>query len=292
MASKLDDLTKYIQDKLAENHLEERVNVIHLSDHGMASVTPQNFINLTDFVRKDAVDFYGTSPVVQVVPKESGEPPFKLGQFRGDQMLSHRLRARRRNSGEPYQRRPANRPFQGIHHRKLAETLASHKCTTTGSTDCGCGRRLCIPRYVRLDGVAERPFQSDKWEVSNILLFRKHYEFLYFPVTPTTKFGIHGYDNAEDAMHAFFMAKGPQIARGKQVEPFSIVDLFNLFCRILNIKCRPNEGADRTGIWDQMLRPSKARSTRSAREPSQLRKFASSSYRKMQSFFVNWNWRT
>lgn len=73
LVSKLDDLTKYIQQKLFDNNLDQRVNVIHLSDHGMSSVTPQNFINLTEFVRSETVSFYGTSPVLQVVPKNNSE---------------------------------------------------------------------------------------------------------------------------------------------------------------------------------------------------------------------------
>lgn len=69
----MDDLTKYIQQKLFENNLDQRVNVIHLSDHGMSTVTPPSFINLTDFVRTETVSFYGTSPVLQVVPKDSSK---------------------------------------------------------------------------------------------------------------------------------------------------------------------------------------------------------------------------
>lgn len=69
--SKLDDLTKYIQQKLVVNKLDQRVNVIHLSDHGMSTIIPANFINLTDFVRNETISFYGTSPVLQVVPKDN-----------------------------------------------------------------------------------------------------------------------------------------------------------------------------------------------------------------------------
>lgn len=73
LVSKLDDLTKYIQEKLVKNNLDGRVNVIHVSDHGMSSVSSPNFINLTDFVRIETVTFYGSSPVLQAVPNDNSK---------------------------------------------------------------------------------------------------------------------------------------------------------------------------------------------------------------------------
>lgn len=73
LVSQLDDLTKYIQQKLVENNLDQRVNVIHVSDHGMSSVSPPNFINLTNFVRNETVSYYGSSPVLQIVPRDSSK---------------------------------------------------------------------------------------------------------------------------------------------------------------------------------------------------------------------------
>lgn len=73
MIAKLDSLTKYIQQKIVELNLSERVNVIHLSDHGMKSITLANTIDLTKFVENGACTFYGKSPVLQVVPKHKGK---------------------------------------------------------------------------------------------------------------------------------------------------------------------------------------------------------------------------
>lgn len=72
MIREVDEITGYIQEKLIENNLENRVNVIHLSDHGMNNVTPDNFISLTEF-SNGMFDIYGTSPVIQVVPVDSSE---------------------------------------------------------------------------------------------------------------------------------------------------------------------------------------------------------------------------
>lgn len=69
----MDNITKYIQDKLIEYRLEKRVNVVHLSDHGMNSVSPPNFIDLTTFLMNGTYEFYGSSPVLQVVPTEKSK---------------------------------------------------------------------------------------------------------------------------------------------------------------------------------------------------------------------------
>lgn len=44
--------------------------MIHLSDHGMAGVPTARFINLTDYLEADSCKMYGSSPVLQIVPKE------------------------------------------------------------------------------------------------------------------------------------------------------------------------------------------------------------------------------
>lgn len=72
MVAKLDSITGRIQTKLIKSGLDKRVNVIHLSDHGMNSVTPVNFINLLKFVANGSCEMYGSSPVLQIVPTDAG----------------------------------------------------------------------------------------------------------------------------------------------------------------------------------------------------------------------------
>lgn len=66
----LDKLSAYIQQKLIDLNLDKRVNVVHLSDHGMSSVSPPNFIDLRPFIENGTYSTYGTSPVLQIVPKD------------------------------------------------------------------------------------------------------------------------------------------------------------------------------------------------------------------------------
>lgn len=48
-------------------------------------------------------------------------------------------------------------------------------------------------------------------------------------------------------MHAVFMAKGPIFRSGQTIKPFDSINLFNLFCHVLKLKCSPSDGvADST----------------------------------------------
>lgn len=67
----MDEVAGYIQKKLIDTGLDKRVNVIHVSDHGMNSVSPPNFINLTEHCTTHCT-IYGTSPVLQIIPNDFG----------------------------------------------------------------------------------------------------------------------------------------------------------------------------------------------------------------------------
>ncbi|HEY0658688.1 MAG TPA: hypothetical protein VGD05_09450, partial [Pyrinomonadaceae bacterium] len=54
--------------------------------------------------------------------------------------------------------------------------------------------------------------------------------------------GAHGYDNAFESMRATFIAHGKAFKKGKVVEPFENVQIYNLMCRILGLKPAPNNG--------------------------------------------------
>lgn len=76
IVAKLDNLTRYIQEKLITTGLDKRVNVIHLSDHGMIGVAPPNFIYLDKILANDNCKMFGTSPVLQIVPNDTGKTLF------------------------------------------------------------------------------------------------------------------------------------------------------------------------------------------------------------------------
>lgn len=68
MLEKLDNITKYLHEQLKQNDLED-VNVIHLSDHGMSTVTRLDIVNLTNFINPDDYIMSESSPVISIFPK-------------------------------------------------------------------------------------------------------------------------------------------------------------------------------------------------------------------------------
>lgn len=64
---KLDNITRYIHEKIDYYGLTD-LNVIHLSDHGMASVTMERIINLTNYINASDYTFVGTSPGLHIFP--------------------------------------------------------------------------------------------------------------------------------------------------------------------------------------------------------------------------------
>nr|CAD7442890.1 unnamed protein product [Timema bartmani] len=71
--AKLDQLTDYLQHRLVDNNLSDVVNVFHLSDHGMDTVTLDRIVNLTDYVDRSTYITSGSSPVLGLVPLNKGE---------------------------------------------------------------------------------------------------------------------------------------------------------------------------------------------------------------------------
>jgi len=54
--------------------------------------------------------------------------------------------------------------------------------------------------------------------------------------------GAHGYDNADPAMAALFVAAGPDIAAGVRLPRFDNVDVYPLLMRLIHLPAAPNDG--------------------------------------------------
>lgn len=60
-------------------------------------------------------------------------------------------------------------------------------------------------------------------------------------------------------MHAIFLAKGPLFAKHKKLKAVNMIDMYNLFCLILNIKCYDNDGSTKHEIWDELFSTQQAK---------------------------------
>lgn len=208
---KLNDLTRYIYERTKEFNLQERVNVLHLSDHGMDIVMPKNFINLTSFVGSDMqYDAYGHSPVLQIVPKVKQQ---KADLYRALKEASER-----------------NKNFDVFMLENLPARWHYNNSQRTGP----------------ITAVAKIGYAfSDMWETAKY--YQKNYNV---SITSNTKYGIHGYDNELPVMHSIFFGYGPRIRERFVVQPFDTVDLYYLFCEILGLEAPDYLAGKREHILD------------------------------------------
>ncbi|XP_031620783.1 ectonucleotide pyrophosphatase/phosphodiesterase family member 5-like isoform X2 [Contarinia nasturtii] len=75
------------------------------------------------------------------------------------------------------------------------------------------------------------------------------------PISLNAPYGVHGYDNDVPSMQPIFLAKGPSFNAGITInDEFSNIDLYYLFCKLLQIKCISIDGKDRQDVWQKMLK--------------------------------------
>jgi predicted AlkP superfamily pyrophosphatase or phosphodiesterase len=84
------------------------------------------------------------------------------------------------------------------------------------------------PRVPEIIGVAD-----DGWHVTTFEWQLESHEF---------RFGNHGYDPVHRSMHGLFMASGPRFRSGLKVPAFSNLHVYELICRVLNLRPAPNDG--------------------------------------------------
>ncbi|KAJ1982424.1 hypothetical protein H4R34_001717 [Dimargaris verticillata] len=70
---RIDESVGYLQAGLAERHLADVVNVIYLSDHGMAAVPQTNIIYLDDYVHIPTVRYVYGHPLAEILPHSDGD---------------------------------------------------------------------------------------------------------------------------------------------------------------------------------------------------------------------------
>ncbi|XP_055677185.1 ectonucleotide pyrophosphatase/phosphodiesterase family member 5-like isoform X1 [Lutzomyia longipalpis] len=196
---KLDNLTASIQQKLKALNLADRVNVIHLSDHGMEGVASAKFIDLRKFVTNGTCDFYGTSPVLQVVPI-AGKFDDVYGELKkGAQVNGH---------------------FKVYSNGELLKRWHFNNSARTGPITV-----LADAGYAFQD-----MYEAAEW-------YAKKYNVTFTPQHEYGIHGYD--NEGLPSMYSMFMAKGPDFQQHRNITPFDTVDLYSLFVRILNLSNPP-----------------------------------------------------
>jgi alkaline phosphatase D len=185
VVGRLDSLMGVLRNKLSALQEAKRINLIVLSDHGMAAVSSDKYVNLKAVVPNRMIaSISGSNPVYLINPAEGKK----------DSVL------RLLNNAK------------GLKAWKKSEVPAKWHYGTNAR----------IPDIVV---VADSSWSiGTKSDGSSI------------------RGGAHGYDNMNSDMFAIFYASGPSFKKNFKFKELNNVDVYNLICKILDIRPAHNDG--------------------------------------------------
>ena len=179
--------------------LTDRVNLIVVSDHGMAEVDPDRVILLDDYVELAPEEVLQEGAMLQILPREG-------------------------RAEEIYAALRGAHPRLGIYRPGEAPERFHLKP----------GPR--IPPILGIPDVGWEAMTRRGWSRGG-----RHLK------------GNHGQDPADPRMHGLFVAAGPALRQGLEIERFENIEIYNLMAAILDLEPAPNDG--RIGRLDHLLTP-------------------------------------
>jgi predicted AlkP superfamily pyrophosphatase or phosphodiesterase len=185
VVERLDSLMGVLRKKLAALPFAKKINLIILSDHGMAKVSSDKYVNIKALVPNRMIaSISGSNPVYLINPTEG----------RKDSVLYLLNNAK------------------GLKAWKKSEVPAKWHYGTN-------------PRIPEIVVVADSSWSiGTRSDGSSI------------------RGGAHGYDNSNSDMFSVFYASGPSFKKNYKFKELNNVDVYNLICKILDIRPAKNDG--------------------------------------------------
>lgn len=196
---KLDNITRYLHNKIEYYNLHD-LNVVHLSDHGMATVKLDRIIDLTKYVNSSDYKFVGTPPGYHIFPHPGKE----------DAVYQALKQATKTEKFKVYKRDEIPKKYHYGNNTRVGAIFVI--------ADVGYAFQTLF---------------------DTIEYYKKTFNII---VNDDSEFGLHGYDNEAIEMHPFFFAQGPAFKSYCKLEPFSNLDLYPLFCKVLDLHCPTGNG--------------------------------------------------
>jgi predicted AlkP superfamily pyrophosphatase or phosphodiesterase len=190
----VDGYIQRLMDGLKKRKIDKKVNLIIVSDHGMASVYPKNAVYLDDYFDLETADpILYAGEIVQIFPK-----PGMLNEI----------------------------------HTKLKDIKHSK-----------CWKKAEIPARLNYSGsnrIAPIVCSADEgWNVTNR---KRQGDWIKNLDNADRPRGAHGYDHELESMRAIFIGHGAAFPKGKVIEPFQNIHVYNLMTRILGLQPAKNDG--------------------------------------------------
>ncbi|XP_046561053.1 glycerophosphocholine cholinephosphodiesterase ENPP6-like [Haliotis rubra] len=223
----MDGILGYLMEKLKDNDLENTVNVIVTSDHGMVDVDNINkVVDITDHVNMtliDSVPMYG--PVMHILPKD-GQDDNIMADLEGVSNIT------------AYKKDDIPEHFHYRNNRRIMPIviIADEGWQLTTKKD----------KVARSTLKATHGYDNN---LRRLTLLTQSSQFLLIHFQNKTKKAkstlkaTHGYDNALMSMKPIFLARGPNFKTNFTSDPIKNVDIYPLVCKLLKIEPAPNNGS-------------------------------------------------
>jgi predicted AlkP superfamily pyrophosphatase or phosphodiesterase len=174
-----------LRTKLGQLPYAKKIDLIVLSDHGMAPVTSSKYINIRGVVPERMVaSMSGSNPVYMINPA--------AGKLDSVLLLLNSVK--------------------GMKAWKKGELPARWHYGTNSR----------IPEVVVV--------ADSSWSLGTR------------PDGSSIRGGAHGYDNSNSDLFSIFYAAGPSFKKNYRFRELNNVDVYNLVCKILDLKPAPNDG--------------------------------------------------
>ena len=190
---KVDSDIKMLIDGLRNRGIDREVNIIIVSDHGMAAVALENAVLIDEYIdAAKAERILWTGEIVQIFPKRGAEKEIADG-------------LRKIKHAACWQKDKIPRRL----HYRASPRIAPIVCSAEEGWFMTSRERFAVRRA-----------RTDVGQVT----------------------GAHGYDNSLKSMRAIFIARGKAFKAKYVSKPFSNIHIYELMCKILNLKPAKNDG--------------------------------------------------
>lgn len=214
----VDDFVELMKSELHKRNLDNIVNLVFVSDHGMAPTSNKRVVYLDDLIDLKKIDHIDGWPLIGLIPNVDINDAMNEIKANFDQ-----LDANLTKHYHIYKREDIPKRFQ------FGGKLGEHKFNY----------RLA-PLWIIPD-------------VGYAVTTHKQMEENGGEYKPK---GVHGYDNSHLLMRALFLGSGPffkEKFKSNKVKPFANVNFYNLICDSLELQPAPNNGKLAQDIASQVL---------------------------------------
>jgi len=213
----IDRMFEKLIEKLEDSQLIDFIDIIVVSDHGMADSDPTDALFVDDYLNMDEIDVFDTYPMATIQPKNNSDV----------NLIYNKLVSESKKGNET------------LFHVWLTDPKIAKQETLIPD-------RYHYSKVVndRISPIVTIPKPPYSWVV------KKGFKEENYPR------GMHGYENSLDEMRAIFIAKGPSFQKklNYTMEPFANTELYDAMCRIGKIKPAPNKAtANGRALFDKVL---------------------------------------